>query len=83
MHSRRMLWPRWVLANALSELLGLGLTFAAIGLSTSGLEGQPGIGGVLVSFAVAVASGAIEATLVGLAQWWAMHPWFPAVTRLQ
>jgi hypothetical protein len=80
---RQRLWLRWVLANALSELLGLGLTFAAIGLAFSGLEDQPGIGGVLASFAVAVASGAIEATLVGLAQWWAMRPWFPAIARAQ
>jgi len=79
---QRMLWYRWVLANALGELLGLGLTFAAIGLAASGLEGLPGLGGVLASFAVAVASGAMEATLVGLAQWWAMRPWFPAITRL-
>jgi hypothetical protein len=79
---QRMLWYRWVLANALGELLGLGLTFAAIGLAASGLEGLPGLGSVLASFAVAVASGAMEATLVGLAQWWAMRPWFPAITRL-
>jgi hypothetical protein len=77
------LWLRWVLANALAELLGLGLTFAAIGLAISGLEGRAGLGVVLASFAIAVASGAIEATVVGLAQWWAMHPWFPAVSRAQ
>ncbi|MCK7537759.1 MAG: hypothetical protein MZV63_45810 [Marinilabiliales bacterium] len=28
-----------------------------------------------------MASGAVEATLVGLAQWWAMHPWFPSIER--
>ncbi len=26
-------------------------------------------------------SGAVEATVVGLAQWWAMRPWFPTVSR--
>ncbi len=31
----------------------------------------------------AVSSGPIEATLVGLAQHWAMRPWFPALTRRQ
>jgi hypothetical protein len=49
----------------------------------SRFEGQPGIAGVMLPFVSAVASGAIEATLVGLAQWWAMHPWFPAITRSQ
>jgi hypothetical protein len=23
----------------------------------------------------------VEATIVGLAQWWAMHPWFPSIKR--
>ena len=79
--SRQELWWRWVTANALGELLGLGLTFAAIGLAYPRLERVPGVVGVLLSFAVAVASGAIEATVIGLAQWWAMHPWFPAIAR--
>ncbi len=78
---RVMLWLRWVGANAVGELLGLGATFAVIALAFSGLEGQPGAGSVVLSFLLAVASGALEATLVGLAQWWAMHPWFPAITR--
>jgi hypothetical protein len=83
MNDKRTLWFRWILANAFGEMLGLGLTFAAIGLMMSRLESQPGIRGIVLSFVVAVASGALEATVVGLAQWWAMHPWFPAVTRLQ
>jgi hypothetical protein len=37
------------------------------------------IAGVMLSFAIAVLSGTIEATIVGLAQWWAMHPWFPMI----
>ncbi len=36
---------------------------------------------MLLSLVLTVASGALEATLVGLAQWWAMRPWFPAITR--
>lgn len=80
-NSRWMLWSRWVAANALGEMLGLGTTFAVIALVFSGLDSQPGVVGVLLSFLLAVASGAVEATVVGLAQWWAMHPWFPAITR--
>jgi hypothetical protein len=76
-------WLRWIAANALSEMLGLGLTFAVIGLGFARLEAIPGLWGVLGSFALAVASGAIEATLVGLAQAWALRPAFPAVTRLR
>jgi hypothetical protein len=40
-----------------------------------------GAGFALLGFGFAVASGAIEATVVGLAQWWAMHPWFPGIQR--
>ncbi len=75
------LWQRWTLANALSELFGLGLTFLITGLAFSRLDGQQTVAGILLTFAFAVASGAVEATVVGLAQWWAMHPWFPMVSR--
>ena len=78
---KQTLWLRWVTANALGEMLGLGLTFAVGVLTMSRLGDQAGMGMVLISFLIAVASGAIEATLVGLAQWWAMHPWFPTITR--
>ncbi len=76
-----LLWLRWVAANALGEMVGLGATTAVIAVAFSGLEEQAGVGSVLLLFLLAVASGAIEATVVGLAQWWAMHPWFPAITR--
>jgi hypothetical protein len=80
---KQRLWLRWVTANALSELFGLGMTFAVIAFVFSGLENQHSAGGILLSFMAAIASGAIEATLVGLAQWWAMHPWFPTLSRFK
>jgi hypothetical protein len=78
---KRTLWLRWVGANAFAEMLGLGMTFAVVALLFSAMGDQTGTIAVLASFLIAAASGAIEATLVGLAQWWAMHPWFPAITR--
>jgi hypothetical protein len=81
MPDRLSLWLRWVAANAVGEMLGLGLTFAAVALVTARLQNQAGVAVVLFSFLFAVASGAIEATLVGLAQWRAMRPWFPTITR--
>jgi hypothetical protein len=75
-----ILWLRWTTANAFSELVGLGGTFAMMGLLFSRIETQRTTG-ILLSFAIAVLSGAIEATIVGLAQWWAMHPWFPQIGR--
>ena len=79
--SKKQLWGRWILANALSEMIGLGLTFAITGLFFSSLGEQNSVGSILLSFAVAVLSGAVEATIVGLAQWWAMGPWFPSIKR--
>ena len=78
---KNQLWARWTLANAFSEMIGLGLTFAITGLFFSSLGEQNSAGSILLSFAVAVLSGAVEATFVGLAQWWAMQPWFPSMER--
>jgi hypothetical protein len=80
--TKNQLWSRWTLANALSEMLGLGLTFVITGLFFAGLGEQTTIASILLSFTVAVLSGAVEATFVGLAQWWAMHPWFPSIEKL-
>jgi hypothetical protein len=73
------LWRRWVAANALGELVGLGATFAIIGLLYSRFEPAQNSGPVLLTFLLAVLSGSFEATVIGAAQWWAMRPWFPAV----
>jgi hypothetical protein len=78
-HNRWTLWRRWVIANALGEMIGLGATLAVGAWFISGLEQQSGMAMALLSFLVAVASGAIEATVVGLAQWWAMRPGFPTI----
>ena len=79
--NRNQLWTRWTLANAFSEVLGLGLTFLITGFIFSKLDSQQTITGILLAFVFAVASGALEATFVGLAQWWAMHPWFPVIGK--
>jgi hypothetical protein len=79
--SKNHLWSRWTLANALSEMVGLGLTFLITGFVFSKLDGLGTMTSILLSFVFAVASGAVEATFVGLAQWWAMHPWFPTIER--
>jgi len=78
---RNKLFQRWTLANALAELFGLGLTFVITGLVFSRLDDQGTLTSILLSFVFAVLSGTVEATVVGLAQWWAMNPWFPMVSR--
>jgi len=80
---RNQLWTRWTLANAFSEMIGLGLTFAITGLFISSVGEGNTVAGILLSFAVAVLSGAVEATFVGLAQWWAMSPSFPSIGKFE
>jgi len=77
----RTLWLRWVEANAFGELFGLGATLAVGGYAISRLDTRNGVTMVLVAFLIAVLSSVIEATVVGLAQWWAMRPWLPLITR--
>ncbi len=74
-----VLWRRWVVANALGEMLGLGLTLGVGAYSISKLGDQASVLTILVAFLVAVTSGIIEATVVGLLQWHAMQPWFQGI----
>jgi hypothetical protein len=75
------LYPRWIVANALGELFGLGLT-SLVGVGFFLYSGEPqGVAAVLLAFLVAVASGVIEASIVGWAQWRVMVPWFPGLRR--
>ena len=64
-------------------MIGLGLTFAITGLYFASAGEGTTIAGIVLSSAVAVASGAVEATFVGLAQWWAMRPRFPSIGRFE
>ncbi|NJD59461.1 MAG: hypothetical protein C3F13_09010 [Anaerolineales bacterium] len=75
------LWLRWVLANGLGEMFGLGLTFGVGAAIIASLGSTNNYITILLTFLVAVVSGVIEATLVGLLQWWAMHPWFPKIRQ--
>jgi hypothetical protein len=63
----RSFWLRWVGANALAEMIGLG---AAGVVGISALAGQPvTVGQALLSAAPAVLAGAFEGLVVGWAQW--------------
>lgn len=75
------LYLRWILANALGELLGLGATFAiGIGLF-SGLAESPGWLPTLLTAVLMTASGAIEGGVVGWLQWQVLRGPFPMVMR--
>lgn len=74
-------YTRWVFANALGELIGLGLTFI-VGVSSVLLIGEPqGAMAAIGLGLLMVASGAIEGVVVGGAQWWAMQSALPEINR--
>jgi hypothetical protein len=76
-----LLWRRWVLANSLGELVGLGLTFAiGIGLF-SGLAEAPGLSAALLSAALMTITGALEGAIVGTAQWLVLKKAFVTLSR--
>ncbi len=77
----RSLWLRWVLANGIGELLGLGGTFA-IGLVLFTKMGEPQNAlQALGMAALMTSSGLLEGTVVGLAQWAVMRRPFPRLGR--
>ena len=79
--TNRNLWGKWILANSLGELLGLGATFAiGIGLF-SGLAETPGPAAALVTVGLMAATGVLEGAIVGLAQWWVLRDAIPRLTR--
>lgn len=73
------LWFRWVGANALGEMFGLGATFAVLGAGMTYLGSIPGITGILLGYGLAIVTGVLEATFVAWAQWNAMRPWLPEI----
>lgn len=74
-------YTRWVSANALGELIGLGLTFT-VGVGSVLLIGEPQSAMAAIGLGlVMVASGAIEGVVVGSAQWWAMQSALPEINR--
>jgi hypothetical protein len=68
------LWLRWVFANSMGEMVGLGLTFGLGYLIINYLGEMTGLWGTLLSFGLMIATGVVEGLIVGIAQFWGMHP---------
>jgi hypothetical protein len=69
-HEERRLWLRWVLANAVGEAIGLGIT-VLVGTAAISTGGESsGVLATLGLAALAVLAGTLgEGTVVGTAQW--------------
>jgi hypothetical protein len=77
---KAFLWTRWLVANSLGELVGLGATFA-VGFGAFSFLGEPqGLLGAVALALAMMATGALEGAIVGAAQWLAMRPWFPGIS---
>lgn len=74
------LWLRWVGANALAELLGLGATFA-VGVWLFTRLGEPRGPAALGMLLLMTATGVLEGTIVGLLQWSVVRRPFAQVAR--
>lgn len=65
--ARRSLWRRWVVANGLGEMVGLGLSGALTVTLIMANESQ--IGPIVAALVTVVGCTLIEGTAVGVAQW--------------
>ncbi|NIM94513.1 MAG: hypothetical protein GTO18_12500 [Anaerolineales bacterium] len=74
-------WRRWVIANSLGELLGLGATLAIGATLFSGVAEAQGIGPTLLTAVLMTATGALEGFIVGLAQWSVLRFTVAGITR--
>ena len=75
------LWRRWVIANALGELVGLGAAAVAgvalVKLFEASLDAIASLAGA----SVMIVLGTFEGLVVGLAQWLVLRRPFPTVSR--
>lgn len=74
------LWLRWVTANSLGEMLGLGATFAVLAAGLAAIDELSTVCSFLLGYGLAIISGILEASIVGWAQWKAMKPWLPNIS---
>jgi hypothetical protein len=75
------LWLRWVGANSLAELVGLGATFALDILILTQVAAIGTALASLVGIVLLAATGAIEGAVVGVLQWSVLRRPFPAIAR--
>jgi hypothetical protein len=79
--TRIALWWRWVLANALGELVGLGGVFA-VGAAVAVTFGEPrGAAALLALLVLVVVLATFEGAVVGYAQWRVLRAVLPALRR--
>lgn len=75
------LWYRWILANALSELIGLGAA-AVLAIAAAQLLGErEDLAIHVISVLVMISGGVLEGAVVGYAQWYVLRQPFVDIER--
>lgn len=74
---QRDFWREWVIANALAEFVGLGLSAA---LTAFAVTRSTAAGPAAVAVIVVVGSTLVEGTAVGTAQWWVLRTVLQRIT---
>lgn len=74
----RHLWRDWIAANALGEVVGLGVA-VAIAIGVVQAHAIPPAAEILVVTAAFLATGAYEGAIVGAAQWLVLRRVFPSL----
>jgi hypothetical protein len=74
-------YRNWILANAMGELIGLGITFSVAYLAFSNLGESNALLAVLASDGLFLLTGAVEGWIVGSAQAWAIGLLLPQIPK--
>jgi hypothetical protein len=79
-HWERRLWSRWVLANLMGEFVGLGVAGTLGAAVTLAFGSVAGISTRIMMVLALIVAASVEGTAVGLAQWWVLRHYLPALT---
>lgn len=74
-------WPRWTLACAAGETVGMAAAAVAAGVAFTSVGEPTDVGSAAVVLALATLGGAVEGAAIGWFQWSALHPWLPRLQR--
>ncbi len=81
--SSSRLWLRWIVANALGELVGLGAVAGIATIAGPAFLAEESFPGHLLFSATMILAGAVEGFVVGMAQWLVLRRPFHSLHRRQ
>jgi hypothetical protein len=79
-HWEHRLWSHWVFANLIGEFVGLGVAGALGAAVTLAFGNVTGISTLIMMALALIVAATVEGAAVGLAQWWVLRHYLPALT---